>query len=281
MMRDRFAYDRLSITSVCETYDLSRQAYYKSVKKDLKTQLEKEKVLMLVRECRKQLVREGGRKLYKRLRKDFMAMGLKIGRDKLFDILREAGMLVEPRKKYVCTTQSYHRFYIHPNRIINFKPSSVNKLWVCDITYIRTREGFMFLALITDAYSRKIVGYDISDSLELEGCLRALKMALLILPKDHKLIHHSDRGVQYCSYEYTDLLKENGIDISMASKGNCYENAMAERVNGILKQEFYLDETFGSKQEAIKACAEAIRLYNQVRFHECIDYMTPEQKHVA
>lgn len=281
MMRERFAYDRLRITSVCATYGQSRQAYYKSLKKAIKAQLEKEKVLMLVRECRKVLPREGGRKLYKRLQEDFKTMGLKIGRDKLFDILREAGMLVEPRKKYVHTTQSSHRFYIHPNRVSDFIPSSINRLWVCDITYIRTKEGFMFLALITDAYSRKIVGFDISDSLELEGCLRALRMALKQLPENHKLIHHSDRGVQYCSYDYTDLLKDNDIKISMASKGNCYENAMAERVNGILKQEFYLDETFASKGQAIKACTEAIKLYNQVRLHENIGYLTPEQKHVA
>ncbi len=281
MMREWFAYKSLSVISICKGYNLSRQAYYKSKQQHQKTQLEQEKVLMLVRECRKLLPREGGRKLYKRLEQDLKAMGLKIGRDKLFDILRMAGMLVRRRRNYVHTTQSSHRFYIHPNRIRDFIPTSVYQLWVCDITYIRTKEGFMFLALITDAYSRKIVGYDISDSLELEGCLRALKMALKLLPKDYELIHHSDRGIQYCSYEYTDLLKENNINISMASKGNCYENAMAERVNGILKQEFYLDETFLSKQQATKACKQAIWLYNQIRFHENIDYMTPEQKHAA
>lgn len=281
MMRDRFAYNSLRIISVCTMYGLSRQAYYKSLKQKIKTELEKEKVLMLVRECRKQLLREGARKLHRRLKGDFREMGLKIGRDKLLDILREAGMLVEPRKKYVHTTQSSHWYYIHPNRIRDFVPTGVHQLWVSDITYIRTKEGFMFLALITDAYSRKIVGFDISDSLELEGCLRALKMALKQLPAGHSLIHHSDRGVQYCSYDYTDLLKENNIAISMASKGNCYENAMAERVNGILKQEFYLDETFSSKQQATKSCKEAIKLYNQIRLHENIDYMTPEQKHAA
>ena len=198
MMRDRFAYNRLSIISVCTMYGLSRQGYYKSLKQKINTELEKEKVLMLIRECRKLLPREGGRKLYKRLKGDFQAMGLKIGRDKLFDILREARMLVEPRRKYVHTTQSSHWFYIHPNRVKNFIPTSVYRLWVCDITYIRTKEGFMFLALITDAYSRKIVGLDVSDSLELEGCLRALRMALKQLPDGHKLIHHSDRGLQYC-----------------------------------------------------------------------------------
>ena len=134
-----------------------------------------------------------------------------------------------------------------------------------DITYIRTLEGFCFLALITDVYSRKIMGYDISDSMEMEGCLRALKMALKELPGHHQLIHHSDRGSQYCSREYTKTLRSRNIDISMAAKGNCYENALAERMNGILKQEFALDMTFKTKKAAIKACEEAVFLYNTKR----------------
>lgn len=280
-MRDRFAYNSLSVSSVCKSYGLSRQGYYKSLKKSVNAALDKEKVLLLVRDRRKLLIREGGRKLHKCLCKDFKTMGLKIGRDKLFDILREAGMLVRPRKKYGHTTQSSHRFYIHPNLITGFTPTAVNQLWVSDITYIRTKEGFMFLALITDAYSRKIVGYDVSDSLELEGCLRALKMAITDLPAEHNLIHHSDRGVQYCSYDYTELLKKNDIRISMAAKGNCYENALAERVNGILKQEFFLDDTFADKVKAAKASKQAIKRYNQVRLHTSIGYLTPEQKHAA
>jgi transposase InsO family protein len=280
-MRDRFAYNRVSINAVCESYGLSRQSYYKGLKKAVHAALDKEKVLLLVKDRRKLLLREGGRKLHKYLYKDFKTMGLKIGRDKLFDILREVGMLVRPRKNYVHTTRSSHHFYIYANQASELVPTAINQLWVSDITYIRTREGFMFLALITDAYSRKIVGHDISDSLELEGCLRALKMAMTDLPAGHNLVHHSDRGVQYCSYDYTDLLKENGIKISMAAKGNCYENALAERVNGILKQEFFLDETFAGKAKAIKASKQAIKLYNQVRLHTSIGYSTPEQKHAV
>jgi transposase InsO family protein len=150
---------------------------------------------------------------------------------------------------------------------------------VSDITYIRTIKGFCYLALITDAYSRKIVGYDISNSLELEGALRALKKALKSLPAGHDLIHHSDRGIQYCSYEYTNLLKKRGVKISMASKGDCYENALAERVNGILKQEYYLDVNFIGVKHAIKACRDAIFIYNNHRLHMALNYKIPEYVH--
>ncbi len=280
-MRDLFAYQRLSITSVCQRYELSRQAYYKMKTQRQKCQKEKEQVLKLVRIAREQLPREGVKKLYRRIKPDLQAMGLKLGRDKLMDILRSEQLLIKPRKKYVKTTHSSHRFRIYDNLTTDLDLTGTNQLWVSDITYIRTHKGFMFLALVTDAYSRKIVGYDISDSLELEGCLRALKMGLKTLPQVHELIHHSDRGVQYCSYDYTDALKAEKVQISMASKGNCYENAMAERVNGILKQEFFLDVTFNTKQQAVKACKDAISLYNKVRLHMNIDYLTPNQKHAV
>ena len=280
MIRDLFAY-RLSITSVCKIYGLSRQAYYKSLKRHFRQHVDKQKVLMMVREQRKLLPREGVRKLYKRIKTDMLSIGLKIGRDRLYDILKEADMLIKPRRKYVVTTRSSHRFRVHDNLIRDFIPKSAHQLWVTDITYLRTKQGFMYLILMTDAYSRKIVGYDVCDSLGLEGCLRTLKMALKSLPGKHELIHHSDRGFQYCSSEYTNLLKANNIKISMASKGNCYENALAERMNGILKQEFYLDQTFKDKNQVVKACKQAIHLYNNLRVHMSIGYLTPNEKHVA
>jgi transposase InsO family protein len=188
-------------------------------------------------------------------------------------------MLVKPRKRYARTTDSRHGFNIHPNLAEGFTPTGKNQLWVSDITYIRTMSGFLYLALITDAYSRKIVGYDISDSLELEGALRALRKALSSLPADHRLIHHSDRGIQYCTHAYVNKLKSKGIRISMAGKGNCYENAMAERVNGILKQEYYLDQRFNMKTLAIKACKQAVKIYNTHRLHMSLGYKTPEYVH--
>ena len=160
-------------------------------------------------------------------------------------------------------------------------PTSSNQLWVSDITYLRTREGFCYLALITDAYSRKIVGYDVSDSLELDGCMRALKSALQTASNLTGLIHHSDRGIQYSSNQYVAILKQAGCKISMAAKGNCYENALAERVNGILKNEFNLDQNFSTKSQAIKTVHQSIYIYNRFRPHWAINLKTPEVAHAA
>ncbi len=276
-MRDWFAYKGFSIEDICNQYGYTRQGYYKSLKAEKKVYQENQEVLDLVKKRRKLLSREGVKKMHKELSPSFKEHGMKIGRDKLFDLLRQEGMLIIPKLKYKVTTDSNHPFKIYKNLIEGFMPTNINQLWVSDITYIRTRQGFMYLCLITDAYSRYIVGYDISDSLELEGCLRALKMALKNLPQKHDLIHHSDRGVQYCSYDYTNLLKENHVKISMADRGNCYQNAMAERVNGILKGEFYLDINFVNKLEAVKSCKQAIGLYNNVRTHLSLAYHKPAQ----
>ncbi len=150
-------------------------------------------------------------------------------------------------------------------------------MWVSDITYIRTVKGFCYLALITDLYSRKIVGYDISDSLELTDCLRALKSALRHARPASGLIHHSDRGVQYCSHQYVNELKKRGIKISMTEENHCYENAVAERVNGILKDEFYLDQCFSNTANAKKATKNAIEIYNYKRLHVSLGYKTPQK----
>ena len=180
------------------------------------------------------------------------------------------------RKKYSSrTTNSLHRFYKYKNIIKDVKITRPNQVWVSDITYIRTVKGFCYLALITDMYSRKIVGYDLSDSLELNGCVRALKKALYQAKNIKKLIHHSDRGIQYCSNLYTQILKSNKIDISMTEENHCYENALAERVNGILKDEFYLDQTFSNINHAKRATKNAINLYNEIRLHLSLNFKTP------
>jgi len=232
-------------------------------------------------QCRQKLTEEGGRKMLKRIQPVLMESGIKLGRDTLFELLRKYDLGVKWRKNYVRTTNSLHRFHVYSNLIKEIKAQRSNEVWVSDITYISTRAGFMYLALITDAYSRKIVGYDISDSLELHGCLRALKMALAQRSSTLPLIHHSDRGIQYCSHAYTRLLNSNNVQISMAAKGNCYENAMAERVNGILKKEFYLDQEFASKKVAVNAVKDAIYRYNYVRFHLRLNYQTPASVHAA
>ena len=184
------------------------------------------------------------------------------------------------RKKYSSrTTNSLHRFYKYHNIIKDFKASRPNQIWVSDITYIRTIKGFCYLALITDAYSRKIVGYDLSNSLELSGCVRALNKALYKAKNIDRLIHHSDRGIQYCSNVYTKILKQHNIAISMTEDNHCYENALAERINGILKDEFYLDQTFTDVAHAKRATKNAINLYNEIRLYLSLDYKTPNYVH--
>ena len=184
-------------------------------------------------------------------------------------------MLIRRKKYSTRTTQSHHRFYKYNNLIKNIEINRINQVWVSDITYIRTINGFCYLALITDAFSRKIVGYDISDSLELSGCLRTLQKALSKAGKLNGLIHHSDRGIQYCSNQYINQLKKNSIQISMTEENHCYENAVAERVNGILKDEFFFDQTFFDLIHAKRATKNAIKLYNKKRLHLSLNYKTP------
>jgi transposase InsO family protein len=240
----------------------------------------------------------GGKKLYRQLKADLNRIGSNIGRDKFFKFLKENDLLIHRKKSFVKTTNSSHLFKIHKNLIKGIIPESADEIYVSDITYIRVKDSFSYLALITDLYSRKIVGHDFSDSLNLEGSLRALKMSLKLCivycvlcivycvlckgkGKIKNLIHHSDRGLQYCSNPYTELLAAHEIQISMSEKGNPYENAVAERVNGILKGEFMLSETFKSKALTNQAVQEAIDTYNECRPHMSINYMTPNQKYAA
>jgi len=211
----------------------------------------------------------------KSLNKDFQKQQLKVGRDTLFNVLRKYQMLTLRKKYSARTTNSYHRFYKYNNIIKDIELNRPNQVWASDITYIRTVKGFCYLALITDMYSRKIVGYDLSDSLELKGCVRALNKAVYQAKNINGLIHHSDRGIQYCSNIYTQILKRKKIDISMTEENHCYENALAERVNGILKDEFYMDQTFTNTAHAKRAVKSAIKLYNEIRLHLSLDFKTP------
>ena len=213
------------------------------------------------------------------LKEQFKYLGFKLGRDGFYNILRDNGLLVESKKKYIRTTNSAHRFRIYTNLIKDIKIIRINQVIVSDITYIETEKGYMYLALITELYSRMIVGYDISESLSIEGSLRALRGVLRIIEEPQGMIHHSDRGIQYCSNEYTKLLKSMGIKISMAEKGNPYENAIAERVNGILKIEYLLDQRFKTKEEAKEFVREAIKIYNEERPHMSIGYEIPAERY--
>jgi transposase InsO family protein len=266
---------KVSLTLICDLFGVKRDAYYKYIKRFKKRETLKAQVISMVQTERKEQPRVGGRKLYEALNPAFLEAGLKIGRDGLFDILRDYDMLVK-RKKATCrTTYSYHRFYTYKNLVKNMIVTAPNQVWVSDITYIRTVTGFCYLALITDMYSRKIVGYDMSDSLELAGCLRALQKALKAARPATRLVHHSDRGFQYCSNQYVDQLKKHDIEISMTEENHCYENAIAERVNGILKDEFYLDQVFYSLGHAKDAVKNAIEIYNSKRLHLSLGYKTP------
>jgi transposase InsO family protein len=266
---------KASISEICLCFGLTRDAYYKFFKRRKKREAVVIKVVKLVKQERKDQPRVGTRKLYKALHRVFESEGLKVGRDKLFEVLREQKMLIRRKRSSCKTTNSYHRFHKYNNLIKDMSITASNQVWASDITYIRTISGFCYLALITDMYSRKIVGYDISDSLELAGCLRALKRALRTARPAAGLVHHSDRGFQYCSNQYVSELDKRKIRISMTEENHCYENAMAERVNGILKDEFYLDQCFVSTHHACIAAENAIEIYNSKRLHLSLGYKTP------
>ncbi len=268
-----------SLSEICALFDLKRDAYYKYIKRYNLKKSQESKVIKMVDNKRKVLPRVGCRKLLNHLEVDFKNANIKIGRDKLFNLLRANNRLIKPRRASCRTTNSYHHFHKYNNLIKDFTPTEINQVWVTDITYIRTVNGFCYLALVTDLYSRKIIGFDTSDSLELLGALRALKMAIRNNDNLKRLIHHSDRGVQYCSYQYTGVLLKKDIKISMTENNHCYENAVAERVNGILKDEFYLDNTFFSTKIAQKAVKNAIKLYNNERLHVSLGYKTPNSVH--
>jgi len=267
--------------AICKILEISRQGYYKERKKEQKKGLQEEMVIGLVQSLRRKMPMLGGKKLYMLLTPDFERMNIKLGRDNFFRILSKNGLLIQRKKRYTKTTNSSHRFRIYDNLIKDKEPSSIDEVYVSDITYVNAGGSFCYLALITDLYSRKIVGYDISESLNMEGSLRALKMAIRNKVDLSGLIHHSDRGIQYCSKLYTELLTSREIKISMAEKGNPYENAVAERVNGILKEEFLLGKNFNTKQQAYKSVREAIETYNNLRPHMSINYLTPAQKYAA
>lgn len=269
----------LKIRGLCRAYGISRQGYYQQRRRQKQAGKTEARVLAMVREERREQPKIGTRKLHELFGGEWAGEGLRVGRDKLFDILRRNGMLVRRRKKYIRTTNSLHRYYVHENLIEGRRIEEPNEVYVADITYLRTRRGFVYLPLVTDVASRKIVGWDVSDSLSVEGSLRSLRMALRGAKPRRGSIHHSDRGIQYCCDAYTEELRREGIAISMAEKGNPYQNAIAERINGILKEEYQLRDTFADLQEAKKAVAEAIYLYNHRRPHMSINYEIPAERY--
>lgn len=261
---------------------MSRQNYYARRRQRHRRRVDGQLLVGLVKEEREKQTRLGTRKLYHMLKPALAKAGVKIGRDRMFEELRKEDLLLKPqRASYPRTTQSYHNLGVFPNRIRGGKPSGPHQVWVSDLTYLRTRESFVYLALITDQYSRKIVGWHVGDSLEATGCVRALERALAQLPPGRKPIHHSDQGSQYCCHEYVNRLQQSGLGISMTETNHCAENALAERMNGILKQEYGLGVELPSKALAYQAVEEGIHLYNTRRPHRSLGYRIPAQVHAA
>lgn len=265
--------------TLCECVGMSRQNFYKTHRARERRKVDEELIRVLVENMRKEHPRMGGLKMHHLLKEDLLDAGISIGRDRFFEVLGNLGLLLEPRRTVPHTTNSRHSLPVFVNLIKTMEVTGPNQVWVADITYIRTREGFLYLYLITDMYSKKIVGYHLGKSLKTADALMALKMALKDLPDGELPIHHSDRGCQYCSHEYVEELKESGLKISMTEENHCAENAMAERVNGILKNEYYLDAEFRTETDAHKAVDQTIYLYNVKRPHRSLKLRTPETVH--
>ena len=278
----RQSHPKVSLARLCALFGVSRQAYYEAQHHENKTSIAHMIVLTLVKDLRKDIPMLGTRKLLFMLTVEFEKHGIKIGRDQLFDLLRFHGLLMRRRKRVVKTTDSHHWLKKYPNLTKDLVPTAADQLWVSDITYIRTLQGFNYLSLITDAYSRKIMGYALFQTLEAFGPLEALIMAVDKRQKmsPYILIHHSDRGVQYCSVEYVQILADERIAISMTQSGSPYENALAERVNGTVKNDFFPKRVYQNHKEAKKAIGRIIQVYNQMRPHASVDYLTPDQAHL-
>jgi putative transposase len=261
----------------CALFGLSKQAYYKTITNDHEKEIAWQFVKPKVLELRRSMPRLGARKLHYMLGEQ----ATRIGRDKLFELLRKDGLLVATRRKYVRTTNSTHWMRKYPNLVKDIVPNRPEQLWVADITYMDTKaEGNLYLHLVTDAYSKQIMGHELCDNMTAISTHKALEMALRKRQyKDMPLIHHSDRGLQYCSSLYTECLIANNVAISMTENGDPYENAVAERVNGILKDEFGLGDQLNDIKEATKQVKQAIAAYNQLRPHLSCSMLTPIQMH--
>lgn len=274
------SHSHIGLAKICGWFGITRQAYYQHDWRMMDYTIEVELVIKEVLKIRSLHKRMGGGKLYYKLEKFMLNHQIKMGRDAFFDVLSANNLLVKRRRRKVYTTNSFHWLRKHPNLIKEFTPTSPNQLWVSDITYWKISSVFMYISLITDAYSHLVVGYQLAETLESVESVIALKMAISTLGTSHEsLIHHSDRGVQYCSAKYVEILKQNGINISMTENGDPLENPVAERINGILKDEYLLEENVKTKDQAEQVLARSIELYNTDRPHLSISNMAPLMVH--
>ncbi|MDQ0781642.1 putative transposase [Chryseobacterium sp. W4I1] len=259
-------------------FGISRQNIYQTQKRYIKREDELLRIKEMVKAIRMELPRLGTRKLYYLLKECFDKEDIKIGRDALFQYLKRENLLIYPKKKYIKTTFSKHWLRKHPNLLKNIKAERPEQVFVSDITYLKTRESVCYLSLVTDAYSRKIMGFSVSTNMNSENVAKALKMAVKNRITHNSLIHHSDRGLQYCSGYYQKVLNQYQIQPSMTDGYDCYQNALAERINGILKQEFLFNKA-KNKDDLNELIKESIYLYNNKRPHLSLKMQTPEQVH--
>lgn len=276
----KYNFRSLSLADLCSWFGLTRQAYYQNKHRVLQTAIEQDMLILGIHGIRKDHKRLGGRKLFCKLEEFMNEHQIKMGRDAFFDLLRSSGLLVRKRKRYHVTTDSNHWMKKYPNLIKDMEPMGSNHIWVSDMTYWKTKAGHYYISFITDAYSRKIVGYQVAQTMEAIESVSALKMALKGLGSQASgLVHHSDRGSQYCSARYVELLRKNNIQISMTENGDPLENAIAERLNGIIKGEYLIDYRINSLGEAKKVLESVVRLYNEERPHSSVGNMVPSQVH--
>ena len=270
----------MSIQRACQHFGVSRQSLYQRRQRQARRAARAKQVVAEVRTVRQKLPRLGTRKLWHKIEPRLRAQGLRYGRDALFTLLRQRHLLVPKKRSFTKTTASHHRFRKHPNLVKEApKPAAPNQLYVSDITYLPTRQGTVYLSLVTDAFSRKIVGAHVHSSLQAAGCLAALAQAVRQAGAASRgCIHHSDRGSQYCSDAYQLALQAAGLRCSMTDGYDCYQNALAERVNGILKDEFLfrLPDDLAQARLLVK---QAVHRYNEERPHLALKYRTPNQVH--
>ena len=269
----------MTMAQACAWFGISRQAHYQMMRRQQEQAQREARILDAVRAIRQRHPRMGARKILHELRPKMAQKGFLTGRDRFFDLLARYDLLLPPPRQKRRTTWS--GLWRGPNRLTDLTLTHVQQVWVCDITYLETAEGFCYLALVTDAFSRFIVGFDVSVTLAFEGALRAVKMGIAqaAAPLDG-LIHHSDHGVQYTCHAYRDFLGGHNILLSMGEVGNCYDNALAERVNGILKLEYGLDGRLANPAHALAATQQAIWLYNNERPHLSLNYLKPVEVHL-
>lgn len=270
----------MTVAAVCRKLAMSRQNYYARRQHHQREAVDVGLVVELVRQERRRHPRIGVRKLHRVLQGRLRKAGVKLGRDRLFEVLRQQDLLV-PRlpRAWPQTTRYSPALPVFHNQIKDRVVQRPNEVWVADLTYVRTDEGFLYVSLVTDKFSRKIVGYHAAETLANQGPLQALQMALRSLPAGARPIHHSDRGTQYASHEYVERLQEMKLPISMTETNHCAENALAERVNGILKQEYGLGAGAKNKDLARKGLKETVYLYNTLRLHTALNYQAPEEVH--